>query len=756
MALEARCGSRRGPDFFNHRQSEQGNPVLLSAEAGFLLAAGSMLTLVFPALALPPQHQNALSPSDAVSLSSAPTHATTLAATDPVSLLLVDYYERMTAQGRLPSIPLLPGTRPKDRAALAAFPLVYDPSIYPGIKCESWCDGDVAIDEDAARAGGRVTFPADGLAEWNEKCSWDRFCAGCAQCNNASVATGGYKSEGLGQCAAMCDVISNADQSPGWKNQTRPWTQLCNWGPCYGCPECLPSSQSPPPAASPAASPAVSSPPGGTTSGVNCTRADMSYSKYCGQAIEGYTIAKYAYAAVCECEARCAATAGCVAYVDNQKASPPHCTLKSGYDTRHDGDSLKFAYVRDGKGIDTCSPPASMTPTTASPASSPPPPAVSPSAIPPPPAPTSKVIAHWGDHASPPPPAVPSLPSTGALSSSPPPPSPSPPPVAAIVQVSMTAAGDVSDYDAAAQASLVSNMAATLNVPTADVALTVTAASVNLVFKVAVADETEAEAVAQQADSSLGTAADATTALGVSVQSAPVTATVAASPLPPAGNSLPPPAAASPPPPAGTSPPPPAGTSPPSPNASPPACTGGWLDCALGGNGPGKIPQASPPHPLFPPPPATPAPVASPCTGGWLECGLGKISQASPPHPLFPPPPATPPPVASPCTGDWLECGPGSFKQRMEIMKRATTDTLRAMGIDGPKQQQQPPQQKGKGDTAWHRASTQPRHMMSQPKENNMKAASNKAQVAPAHRGGGEPGPRRQGRQGQRGQGQGV
>jgi len=97
----------------------------------------------------------------------------------------------------------------------------------------------------------------------------------------------------------------------------------------------------------------------------------------------------------------------------------------------------------------------------------------------------------------------------------------------------MTAAGDVSDYDAAARASLVSNMASTLGVPETDISLTVTAASVNLVFEVAVADETELEAVEQHADSSLGTAADATTALGVSVQSAPVTATVTASPSTP-------------------------------------------------------------------------------------------------------------------------------------------------------------------------------------------------------------------------------
>ena len=97
----------------------------------------------------------------------------------------------------------------------------------------------------------------------------------------------------------------------------------------------------------------------------------------------------------------------------------------------------------------------------------------------------------------------------------------------------MTAAGDVSDYDSAAQADLISSMATTLGVPDADVSLTVTAASVNLVFEVAVADEAEADTVTQQADSSLGTAADATTALGVSVQSAPVTETIAASPTPP-------------------------------------------------------------------------------------------------------------------------------------------------------------------------------------------------------------------------------
>ena len=115
------------------------------------------------------------------------------------------------------------------------------------------------------------------------------------------------------------------------------------------------------------------------------------------------------------------------------------------------------------------------------------------------------------------------------------------PPVPAVVRLLMTAENDVSDYDATAQASLVTNMASTLGVAEADVTLTVTAASVNLVFEVTVVDDAEAETVTQQADASLGTAADATTALGVSVQSAPVTETVVASPSTPPSPTPPPP-----------------------------------------------------------------------------------------------------------------------------------------------------------------------------------------------------------------------
>ena len=109
----------------------------------------------------------------------------------------------------------------------------------------------------------------------------------------------------------------------------------------------------------------------------------------------------------------------------------------------------------------------------------------------------------------------------------------------------MTAAGDVSDYDAAAQSSLVSNMAATLNVPMADVSLTVTAASVRLVFSVTVADGTTAAAVSATVASKLPTATAASSLLGASVLSAPAAATLdvastSSSPSPPPLPPMPP------------------------------------------------------------------------------------------------------------------------------------------------------------------------------------------------------------------------
>ena len=116
----------------------------------------------------------------------------------------------------------------------------------------------------------------------------------------------------------------------------------------------------------------------------------------------------------------------------------------------------------------------------------------------------------------------------------------------------MTATGDVGDYDDTIKDSLIANMAATLGVPEEDVSLTVTAASVRLVFSVAVADDAEADAVSEQADVSLATAADATSALGVDVADTPVTSVVETRVMPPPA--LPPPSPPPSPPPVAASP----------------------------------------------------------------------------------------------------------------------------------------------------------------------------------------------------------
>ena len=86
----------------------------------------------------------------------------------------------------------------------------------------------------------------------------------------------------------------------------------------------------------------------------------------------------------------------------------------------------------------------------------------------------------------------------------------------------MTAAGDVSDYDAATQDSLRSRLALTLDVSTADVSLSVTPASVQLLFSVQVADAAEATTVIDKVTQVLPDAAAAASTLGVSVLTAPV------------------------------------------------------------------------------------------------------------------------------------------------------------------------------------------------------------------------------------------
>ena len=77
----------------------------------------------------------------------------------------------------------------------------------------------------------------------------------------------------------------------------------------------------------------------------------------------------------------------------------------------------------------------------------------------------------------------------------------------------MVAAGSVSDFDGETQARLTSSMATTLGVDASAVSLSITAASVKLVFTVAVADATEAASVA----GTVATALDTTDAASVAL-----------------------------------------------------------------------------------------------------------------------------------------------------------------------------------------------------------------------------------------------
>ena len=61
---------------------------------------------------------------------------------------------------------------------------------------------------------------------------------------------------------------------------------------------------------------------------------------------------------------------------------------------------------------------------------------------------------------------------------------PPPPPATKSVSVSMTAAGNVADYNPAKQASLIDAFASTVSVSASAVTLAITAGSVNLVFTV--------------------------------------------------------------------------------------------------------------------------------------------------------------------------------------------------------------------------------------------------------------------------------
>ena len=103
----------------------------------------------------------------------------------------------------------------------------------------------------------------------------------------------------------------------------------------------------------------------------------------------------------------------------------------------------------------------------------------------------------------------------------------------------MTASGSVSDFDDAKRTSLESSIAAVAGVDASAVTVAITAGSVLITATIAVPASTTVASVQTSLSSTLGTAATASTVLGVIVESVP--AITVAGPLPPAASPSPPP-----------------------------------------------------------------------------------------------------------------------------------------------------------------------------------------------------------------------
>eukprot|EP00964_Phaeocystis_antarctica_P113761 scaffold77762_cov48-Phaeocystis_antarctica.AAC.7 len=97
-------------------------------------------------------------------------------------------------------------------------------------------------------------------------------------------------------------------------------------------------------------------------------------------------------------------------------------------------------------------------------------------------------------------------------------PPPSPPPSAGTVVLTLTASGSVSDFSDDDKSSLQQNVATAAGVDKSLVTILVATASVRITATIAVPASTTADAVQTSLSSSLGTADDATTALGVTVE----------------------------------------------------------------------------------------------------------------------------------------------------------------------------------------------------------------------------------------------
>ena len=178
------------------------------------------LSLVASALGLPMERsmRTKLSPEAKNSMMLSPTQE-----------IDYSYWSQLTpGDAKVALKPLLPAEllQNEQRASVD-----YDPDHYMDSTCRDWCSGDIKIDRSPAEAAGRKHFPSDDVADWAEKCSWDDYCAGCEPCGDPQTT-----------CVNMCDVIADPEATPPWKNETRSYEELCNWGVCHGCDECGASS----------------------------------------------------------------------------------------------------------------------------------------------------------------------------------------------------------------------------------------------------------------------------------------------------------------------------------------------------------------------------------------------------------------------------------------------------------------------------------------------------------------------------------
>jgi hypothetical protein len=108
----------------------------------------------------------------------------------------------------------------------------FDPCSYGSDQCSDWC----ATRDPPRKLGG-------GNHDWESKCTWDNYCAGCPEC------------DAVEDCHDWCETWTDPDAEADFKTETKKWDEICSWGPCHGCEPCQsvvcypPEAPKPPPMA---------------------------------------------------------------------------------------------------------------------------------------------------------------------------------------------------------------------------------------------------------------------------------------------------------------------------------------------------------------------------------------------------------------------------------------------------------------------------------------------------------------------------